>query len=82
MVESDFLTSPVDIYPNRRVELEDAEICEKTRESFPQLCDEYNDVFSKNCQDIGKITLIEMEIDTGDSLPVAQSPYTLPLKHY
>ena len=23
-----------------------------------------------------------MEIDTGDSLPVAQSPYTLPLKHY
>ena len=27
-------------------------------------------------------TLIEMEIDTGDSLPVAQSPYTLPLKHY
>ena len=25
---------------------------------------------------------MEMEIDTGDSLPVAQSPYTLPLKHY
>ena len=23
-----------------------------------------------------------MEIDTGDSLPVAQSLYTLPLKHY
>ena len=23
-----------------------------------------------------------MEIDTGDSLPVVQSPYTLPLKHY
>ena len=82
MVESDFLTSPAGIYPNRRVELEDAEICEKTRESFAQLCDEYNDVFSKNSQDIGKITLIEMEIDTGDSLPVAQSPYTLPLKHY
>ena len=39
-------------------------------------------VFSKNNQDIGKTTLIEMEIDTGDSLPVAQSPYTLPLKHY
>ena len=38
--------------------------------------------FSKNNQDIGKTTLIEMEIDTGDSSPVAQSPYTLPLKHY
>ena len=81
-MESDFLTSPVDIYPNRRMELEDAEICEKTKECFLHLCDEYNDVFSKNNQDIGKTTLIEMEIDTGDSLPVAQSPYTLPLKHY
>ena len=81
-MESDFLTSPADIYPNRRVELEDAEIYEKTRKSFAQLCDEYDDVFSKNNQDIGKTTLITMEIDTGDSLPVAQSPYTLPLKHY
>ena len=81
-MESDFLTSPADIYPNRRVELEDAEICEKTRKCFAQLCDEYDDVFSKNNQDIGKTTLIEMEIDTWDSLPVAQSPYTLPLKHY
>ena len=25
--------------------------------------------------------LIEMEIDTGDSLPITQKPYTLPLKH-
>ena len=40
------------------------------------------DIFSKNNQDIGKTTLIEMEINTGHSLPVAQSPYTLPLKHY
>ena len=82
IVESDFLTSPADIYLNRRVELEDAEICEKTRKCFAQLCDEYNDAFSKKNQDIGKTTLIEMEINTGDSLPEAQSPYTLPLKHY
>ena len=82
IAESDFLTSPVDIYPHRRVELEDAAICEKTRESFAQLCNEYDDIFSKNNQDIGKTTLIEMEIDTGDSLPVAQSLYTLLLKHY
>ena len=82
VVESDFLTSPADIYPNRRVELEDAEISEETKGHFAQLCSQYEDVFSKNNQDIGKTTLIEMEIDTGDSLPVAQSPYTLPLKHY
>ena len=82
MVESDFLTSPADIYRNRRVELEDAMISEEMKECFTQLCSEYDDVFSKNNQDIGKTTLIEMEINTGDSLPVAQSPNTLPLKHY
>ena len=32
MVESDFLTSPADIYLNRRVELEDAVISEETKE--------------------------------------------------
>ena len=31
--------------------------------------------------DTGKTPLIEMEIDTGDSLPITQNPYTLPLKH-
>ena len=82
IIESDFLTSPVDVYPNRRVELEDAVISEETKEDFTWLCDKYEDAFSKNNQDIGKTTLVEMEIDTGDSLPVAQSPYTLPLKHY
>ena len=25
--------------------------------------------------------LLEVEIDTGDSLPITQKPYTLPLKH-
>ena len=64
------------------MELQDAEISGKTQEQFAQLFKEYDDVFSKNNQDIGKTTLIEMEIDTGDSLPVVQSPYTLPLKHY
>ena len=82
VVKSDFLTSPADIYPNWRVELEDMEISEETKGHFAQLCSQYKDVFSKNNQDTGKTTLIEMEIDTGDSLPVAQSPYTLPLKHY
>ena len=82
IVESNFLTSPADIYPNRQMALEDTEISGKTKEQFAQLCNEYDDVFSKNNQDIGKLTLIEMEIDTGDSLPVVQSPYTLALKHY
>ena len=82
VVESDFLISPGDIYPNRKVELEDADIKEATRISFEALCKQQHEAFSKNNKDIGRTQLIEMEIDTGDSLPVAQSPYTLPLKHY
>ena len=47
-----------------------------------KMCDHHPEAFSKNNQDIGRTTLIEMEIDMGDSLPVAQNPYTLPLKHH
>ena len=45
-------------------------------------CGSHPEDFSKNNKDIGRTTLIEMEIDMGDSLPVAQNPYTLPLKHH
>ena len=82
VVDLDFLISPGDIYPNRKVELEDADIKEATKVSFEALCDQQHEAFSKNNKDIGRTQLIEMEIDTGDNLPVAQSPYTLPLKHY
>ena len=39
------------------------------------------DIFSTNSSNIGKTPLIEMEIDTGDSPPITQKPYNLPLKH-
>ena len=80
--ETDFLISPGDVYPNRKVKLEDADIKEETREKFEEMCDRHPEAFSKNNKDIGRTTLIEMEIDTGDSLPVTQNPYTLPLKHH
>ena len=82
VVESDFLISPGDVYRNRKVKLEDADIKNSTRVSFEALCEQQHEAFSKNNKDIGRTQLIEMEIDTGDSLPVAQSPYTLPIKHY
>ena len=82
VVESDFLIFPGDIYQNRKVELEDADIKQAMRISFEALCEQQHEAFSKNNKDIRCTQLIEMEIDTGDSLPVAQSPYTLPLKHY
>ena len=81
-VESDFLISPGDIYPNRKVMLEDADVSESTKVKFEQMCQEQMEAFSKNNKDIGRTQVIEMEIDMGDSLPLAQSPYTLPLKHY
>ena len=80
--ETDFLISLGDVYPNRKVELEDAEISEETRKKFEEMCECHPRAFSKNNKDIGRTTLIEIEIDTGDSLPVAQNPYTLPLKHH
>ena len=81
-MDLDFLISPGDIYPNRKVELEDVDVKEATKVSFEVLCEQQHEAFLKNNKDIGCTQLIEMEIDTGDSLPVAQSPYTLPLKHY
>ena len=42
---------------------------------------EFNDIFSTDSGDIGKTPFLEVDIDTGDSLPITQKPYTLPLKH-
>ena len=38
-------------------------------------------MFSENSGDIGRTSLIKMDIDTGENPPVCQRPYTLPLKH-
>ena len=40
VIESDFLISPGNIYPNRKVELEDADIKDSTRVSFEELCEQ------------------------------------------
>ena len=79
--QTDFLISPGDIYPNKKVKLEDADIT-TDRSRFEDLSEKHAEAFSKNNKDIGRTTLIEMEIDTGGNLPVAQNPYTLPLKHH
>ena len=42
MIESDFLISPGDIYPNRKVLLEDAQIKDTTRQAFEELCEDQN----------------------------------------
>ena len=79
--EKKFITSPANVDTHRKVKLQDAEVLDKYKEEFEKLCEEYNDIFSKDSSDIGKTPLITMEIETGDSPPVCQRPYNLPLKH-
>ena len=80
-MEKKFITSPADIEVHRKVELQDADISDEQQQAFKDLCTEFNDIFSTDSGDIGKTPLLEVEIDTGDSLPITQKPYTLPLKH-
>ena len=79
--EKKFITSPADIEVHRKVELQDADITEVQQNAFRELCNEFKDIYSIDSSDIGIAYLIEMEIDTGDSLPITQKPYALPLKH-
>ena len=79
--EKKFITSPADIDIHQKVELQDAEVSEEHQNAFKELCNEFKDIFSVDLSDIGKTPLVEMEIDTGDSPPITQKPYTLPLKH-
>ena len=80
-VEKKFITSPADIETQRKVRLQDAYITEIDKARFGCLCKEFEDVFSKSSEDIGHTPLVTMDIDTGDSSPVCQKPYSLPLKH-
>ena len=80
-VEKKFITSPADIEVHRKINLQDADVSEEHQQAFQNLCYEFNDIFSVDSGDIGKTPLVEVEIDTGDSPPITQKPYTLPLKH-
>ena len=80
-VEKKFITSPADVETQRKVKLQDANITEIDKTRFRCLCNEFEDIFSKSSEDIGHTPLVTMDIDTGDSPPVCQKPYSLPLKH-
>ena len=64
------------------MELKDHNASKETRQQFEELKAKYPEVFSINNEDIGHTQLVTMDIDMGDSPPVCQKPYTLPLKHY
>ena len=64
------------------MELKDQDVLETMRREFEKLKEDFPKVFSLNNQDIGHTQLVTMHVDTGDSPPICQKPYTLPLKHY
>ena len=76
-----FISSPADIDPREPIKLKDAEVEAKYKREFEELCQEFDDVFSKDSADLGKTPLLKMDIPTGDNPPVCQRPYTLALKH-
>ena len=67
---------------HHHVELKDQDISQETRDRFEILKIKYPEVFSLSSQDIGHTNLVTMHVDMGDSPPICQKPYTLPLKHY
>ena len=78
---SDFIASPADVAGPCKANLQDFKVTEEETKAFKELCEKYSDVFSENSGDIGRTSLIKMDIDTGENPPVCQRPYTLPLKH-
>ena len=82
IVKSDLVYSPAQVTEHWRVEFKDHNASKETKQWFEELETKYPEVFSLNNEDIGHTQLVTMDIDTGDSPPVCQKLYTLPLKHY
>ena len=76
-----FIASPADIDMHQENDLKDANVTEQEKKSFDDLCQEFDDVFSKSSIDIGRTPLLTMDIDTGDHPSITQRPYSLALKH-
>ena len=82
IVKSDLVYSPAQVTEHQQVEPKDHNASEETKQHLEELKAKYPEVFSLNNEGIGHTQLITLDIDTGDSPPVCQKLYTLPLKHY
>ena len=80
-IPSDFITSPADVVGPHKASLQGFKVTEEETKAFNNLCEKYPYVFSENSGDIGRTSLVKMDIDTRENPPVCQRPYTLPLKH-
>ena len=80
-LEKKFITSPADIEVHRKVELQDADITDENKKLLRIYVQNSVIFFLQILVILEKTPLLEVEIDTGDSLPITQKPYTPPLKH-
>ena len=70
------------IEEHRMVVMHQEEYSENAKDKLDSILQNFVNIISNSSGDIGTTPLISMDIDTGDSPPVSQRPYTLPLKHH
>ena len=58
-----------------------AELSGEQREQLTELVTEFSDVFALDDSELGCTNLVQHFIDTGDSPPVRQRPYRIPMAH-
>ena len=80
--QTDFIVSPADVNEHHKVIIPNGQYSTSMKDKLDSMPQKFNDIISKSSGGIGTTPLISMDIDTGDSPPVSQRPYTLPLKHH
>ena len=73
-----FICSPADVPGSRKVQLQDLKVTLDVKQKFKELCERYGDTFSKNNEDIRRMKIVKMDIDTGNSPPVSSRPTHYP----
>lgn len=62
------------------LQIQEAAVSETGKRALRRLVTEYHDIFSRCDDDIGKTSLVEHTIDTGDAKPIQQRPRRIPLR--
>ena len=76
--KTDFIISPADIDEHPQVNVRKGQCSKEAINKLDDILRNFDDIISKSSSNIGTTSLISMDIDTGDSPPVSQRPYTLP----
>ena len=60
------------------VDLTDADLTEAQKAELQNLVNKYRDIFALNPNELGRTSLVEHHIDTGNHSPIRQRPYCVP----